>query len=334
MFDELRDIEVRTEITREKSDTERILDIETELIEEFGKNKEFHPTSGNFKLYSWVTSSAKPKLKDITLSEKLLQEYINSRENNVIDTEAVIRGLYSAALLELTHRQNKEKSIFIDGKNKTFHYLFYQVHFAKRVAIQNFFGNNILKSAGRDFGYIEKMNIQNIRGDDLLFDAGRENGNLKHITINTIQGNNCLGCAGFNAGTIEYVVCTNIKGNDLLSSSGKGHSTIERYIALSNVHGKNTLRNIGDYLNDPPIGGKIEWVLYNNITGERPYNVVFIEGEYKKIANECNIDSEQKKIISDIIDLAKSFETKSAEEQTKIHDEIAALQIKLFSEET
>src|SRR3989338_2190822 len=99
MFDEFGKVEVREEVKQEKSDLEKVLDIELEIIKQFEKDRRFYQFSQKEdEAYQLLYSVTQEKFAGITMTPEILQEYVDARANNSIDSESVIRGMYSAAL--------------------------------------------------------------------------------------------------------------------------------------------------------------------------------------------------------------------------------------------
>ncbi len=260
LFDDFTKVEKREEIIPEKSDLDKILNLETEIItqykndSQFGKNSQDHEEA-----YTTLYANVQEKTKDIPLNSELLESYISTRDNLEKNTEAIIRGMYSAALLEATCVVQPNTAIFIDGEGKTFNYLFYHVKNARNVTIQNFKGDNILAKAGWQ-GEVAHITLNNIEGDELLSSAGL-NGSCEHIILTDITGNHTLSQAGSEKGSIKYLRLTNINGDSTLWKMGSFNGTAQ-HITLDNIKGDDTLASAG-------FEGNVEYLSINNLTGNK-----------------------------------------------------------------
>ena len=279
MFNEFGDVIVREETIPQKSDLEKILDIEKEIIEQYKTNKDFIPYEPRHdEAYKTLRATTQEKIADIPLTSQLLQEYINARENKEDSTDAVIRGMYSSALLEIICTTQPDTVTVIDGKGKTFNYLFYHIHNLKNLTLKNIKGNNILKDAGSYGGNIEYLTLHNIEGSYLLVDAAFKNGSAKYITLQDIIGNNTLSGAGENYGNIEYLTLSNIIGIATLSCAGKRGGIIKN-ITLQDITGDNTLQNAVRF------EGNAKNITLSNVTGKRILDgAAYYNGSLKQVA--------------------------------------------------
>jgi len=160
------------------------------------------------------------KLTDIKISPEFLQSYIDARENTQENTQAIIRGMYSAALLEIICTTQPNTGISINGKGKTFNFLFYHIKHARYLVLQNVKGESILKNAGFPDGSIQHITLNDITGNWTLFAAGSQDGNMEYITLNNIKGANQLNAIGSSNGHARYITIKNTKDEHLLTLAG------------------------------------------------------------------------------------------------------------------
>ncbi len=220
LFDDFGDVKVREETIPEKSYLEKVLEVEKEILEIYKEDGRFEDFSDHhFEAYQLLHKKTQEKLANIKITQKILQEYIDARENSEENTQALIRGMYSAALLEIISTKTPETHTFIDGKGKTFNYLFYHIHNVKNLTLTNIKGNNILEGAGGNGGSATHIILHHITGNDLLYNASI-NGSATHITLHNITGDNILSDVGSWNGSAKYITLTNIKGYNTLPNPG------------------------------------------------------------------------------------------------------------------
>ncbi len=303
MFNDFSKLEVRTETIQEKSDLEKVLDMETKIIEMYEIYERFEhysDYSGNEDdEYQSLYTAVQEKLANIKITQEVLQKYINARDNTEQNNQARIRGMYSAALLEIISTKTPEIHTFIDGKNKKFNFLFYH--------IQN----------------VKNLTLTNIQGDYILYKAGM-NGSATNITLQHITGENTLSYAGWNGGSAKNITLIDVIGKDTLEHTGLNGSA--KNITLSNITGNWTLCNAGsDH-------GSAKNITLNNITGNYALENAGQNGSIQNILEENILTEKQKRIISKIKKIVKTMHILSLEEQTKMHEKIAELQNKIFAE--
>ncbi len=261
LFTDYGTILTRDEIKKEPTDLEKILDLENEIITQYESNNNFGKNGLHHEeAYTLLYANVQEKIKNISLTPELLASYISTRENREENTKAIIRGMYSAALLQVTCFAQPDKSIFIDGRGKTFNYLFYHVKNASNVTIQNFKGNYIFGKAGLDGGYISYITLNTIEGNEVFSSAGF-NGICKYLTLTDITGDYILSGAGSEKGNIEYIELMNITGYNTLSGIGSQKGTA-KHISLNNIEGSYTLVNAGS-------DGNVSYLSINNLTGNK-----------------------------------------------------------------
>ncbi len=304
LFDELAKIEAREEKLVPKSDLDTIFTAEEEIIKEHKTDKMFEEYSQRHsEAYSLLKGSTQEKIADIKLTSEMLQEYISARENIEKDTVAIIRGMYSAALLELICKKNSNIKIYINGKGKTFNFLFYYINHVRNLTLKNISGNKVLYHAGSWNGSCEHLSLSGIKGEQILERAGSWNGSAKRIVINNIYGNRLLCYAGAHGGSIKHITVQNVEGNNTLTEVALGEGSA-KYLTLKRIKGDYTLKN------------------------------AHINVSTKYILRENNSDKRQKEIFSQIEKIADIIHTLPFEEQKTAYDEIARLQKEIFSEET
>ncbi len=324
MFYDFKDVEVRTEIVIEQSEIEKILDIEVEIIKQCKRDRRFNEQSEKHsEAYESLYSLTVRKTKEIDFSSELLQEYLKMRDNEKEDSEAIIRGMYSAALLEIICKANSGKSIFIDGKDKKFNYLFYRAKNASNLTIKNFKGNAIFASVGGN-GQIECITLHNINGNYTFLDSGR-NGKMKHIVLSNITGDYTFAYAGGDKGVIEHTILIDITGERTFTNAAT-RGTL-KHLTLTNIKGDNTFA-------EGNLDGRAEYITLTDITGRHILGPVGLHGSVEHLLREEDITTKQKEIVKKINELAKSMHSLSFEEQKFEYNEIARLQKEIFAGET
>ncbi len=220
LFNELKDVTVREEVVVEKSDLEKVLDIETEIINKYKIDKTNKDYSGEERrAFQAVCAETQERVADIKITPKLLQEYIEVRENTEKNVQAKIRGMYSAALLELAYTKNPDGNLYINGKGKTFNYLFYHANNIKKLTLTNMNGNFLLGYSSYKKGIVEHVTILNAEGDNILGNSGWE-GNVQYITLINLRGGYTLHNAGSFRGNLQYVTLTNVEEFNTLGDAG------------------------------------------------------------------------------------------------------------------
>ena len=304
MFEELAKIETRKEMKVLKSDLEKVLNIEEKIIKKYENDERFKLYSGkHFEAYQSLYTTVQEKFSNREITPSLLQGYIDARDNTEKDTRAIIRGMYSAALLEIISTKKPETHTFIDGKGKTFNYLFYHIHNVKNLTLINIIGHNTLANAGLNGGNVENITLSEIRGDYTLYNAGMNGGNVENITLHKITGDCTLSFAGRGKGSAKHITLQDIKGNNTLSYAGWNGGSAQN-ITLRDITGHDTLHSA-------------DW---NN-------------GNLKNILQENQLTEKQKQILSQIELIAQTMYLLSFEEQTRAHDKIARLQKEIFAGE-
>ncbi len=231
MFEELAKIETRKEMKVLKSDLEKVLNIEEKIIKKYENDERFKLYSGkHFEAYQSLYTTVQEKFSNREITPSLLQGYIDARDNTEKDTRAIIRGMYSAALLEIISTKKPETHTFIDGKGKTFNYLFYHIHNVKNLTLINIIGHNTLANAGLNGGNVENITLHKITGDCTLSFAGRGKGSAKHITLQDIKGNNTLSYAGWNGGSAQNITLRDITGHDTLHSADWNNGNLKNIL--------------------------------------------------------------------------------------------------------
>ncbi len=326
MFDEFANVEVREEKETPKSDLDLILDAETEIIKQCENDERIKQYGGSeHEAYQSLYKKTQEKVADINITPKLLQEYIDTRNNPEKNMEAIIRGMYSAALLEIISTKTPETHTLIDGKGKKFNYLFYYIHNVKNLTLHNITGDDLLANAGSNRGSASHITLQNITGHNTLYNVGM-NGSAIHITLHDITGHYALSCAGSYDGSVEHITLQNIKGNYTLTNASSNNGSAKN-ITLTNIIGHNTLANASSNK------GSAKNITLTNITGVNTLKNTGWNGSIKNILRENKLTGKQKLILSQIETIVNTMHAHPFEEQKKMHDEIARLQIKLFEGE-
>ncbi len=325
MFEDFSKLEVRTETIPEKSDLEKVLDVEKEIIKQYENDKRFEPYKGkHFEAYESLCQSTQEKLTDVTLIPEILQSYIDARDNTEENIQTIIRGMYSSAVLEIILARQPDSYTFIDGREKTFNHLFYCIHHVKNLTLQNIAGNNILYNAGRNNRNIKNIILQNITGNNILYNAGSDKGSVANIILDNVVGYNTLRNAGNWHGIVSNITLNNVKGDNILYQvSWKGNA---KNITLNNVKGHNILYDAGR-------NGSVANITLKQTTGNNIlWNAGSDKGSVANILREYQLTEKQKNILLQIETIAKTIHTLSFEQQEKAHDEIAELKEEIFLE--
>ena len=323
LFTDFEDVTVREENPVDQSALEKILEVEKEIFVEEKKNN-WYSSFPSSKAYSFLYTSVEKKLANITMTAKLLQEYINTRENHNKNKEADILGMYSSTLLQVTCKTQPDKGIQIDGEGRTFNYLFCQVLRASNVTVCNFKGNSILEYAGSFGGSVKNIVAINITGESTLAYLAHNNGTAENIIAANIQGNDVFSLAGSYEGNLKNILATHIKGNRTYEGMSQQFGNA-KYIFATCLEGNWNLP-----FNDPNQGNE-DYIVATDLKGNFTFNGT--ESKVNHFLEDENIDSRQKIIIEKIEQLAKTMYLLPLEEQTKAHEEIARLQTELFAEE-
>ena len=278
LFSGFKDLSARQETVKPQSESERVLEVEREILEKYKIDKRANsPLEGEEKeLYESIFNEVQQSLKEIVLKSSHLQDYISARDNIGFDTEAVLRGMYSGSLLELACTQTKEE-ICIDGENKkTFNYLFARTRYAKNLTIKNLEGYAILDSAGSHEGHIENISLKNLVCKSLLCGAGSENGKVEKVHLEDLRGNYIFESAG-KKGSIKNVTGKNIVGDRLFSEAGEEGSLID--ISFDNLEGEQNFLQIARNK------GSAENITLTNCRGDSLLiKVGFREGKIKNLS--------------------------------------------------
>ncbi len=338
-FGDYAKIIVREEIVKPQSDLERILEVEKEILEKYKDDKRFDNIDADRDIYDSVLLDVQERLKDILTQELILQTYISARDNPEENNEAIVRGFYSGALLEIISTENPEMDIVINGRGKTFNFLFYHVHTVKNLTLTNVNGFAILMKAGSDNGTVQYLTINNITGDSLLREAGSSSGSIMYATLSNIKGFGTLSGSARSSGSIEYVTLTNITGDSILDYAGSNKGSAKN-ITLLNIKGDGTLIRAGNNF------GNATHLALMNIDGN---NTLFYQNDgrinktiptttVKRDAFKQMIDQDQnginkktKKILTKIETIVETIHLLSFKDKKNAHEEIAHLQRTVFT---
>ncbi len=326
LFKNFSDVTVRTETIPEKSDLEKVFDCETEIINQYERNKQFNHFSGEEHVaYQSLYTTVQKKLANIKITQELLQDYIDARDNTEKNTQAKIRGIYSATLLEIISTKTPETHIVIDGKGRTFNYLFYDIYNVKNLTLINIQGDFTLGNAGAHNGSVTNITLRHITGDWTLCNAGRNNGSVTNITLQHITGNYTLENAGRYKGNATNITLQYVKGNNILAFLGwNGHAT---NITLQDIQGNYTLSNLG-------YDGEATNITLQYLMGDNTlWYVSSSLGCTTNILREKQLTTRQKSILSQIQLIVETIHALSLEKKITAHDKIARLQTEIFSEE-
>ncbi len=319
LFENFKDIDVKDQIIAKKSDLEKVLEIEEEIVTFYKENNRFS--------YPFIYKIMQKKLADITVTSTLLQTYIDARENKDLTHESILRGMYSGALLEIICTTQPDTITIIDGKNKTFNYLFYLVHNVNNLLLKNIKGDCILRLAGANKGSARYITLYNITGTSTLLAAGKNKGIAEYITLNKIMGDWTLGETGQDGGIAQNITINNIKGDYALNSAGR-YGGIAQNLTLNNVRGKYILEFAGF------VKGTAQKILLRKVNKKGTLERAGEQGgSAQQILRENEFSKEQKIIFSEIQKIVKKIHTLPAEKYKTAHDKIAWLQKEIFTGE-
>ncbi len=327
MFDEFKGLVSREE-KQQKTALDFVLDGEAKVIEKYVDAKPPLFDYEQYELYELILEETREKLQGTVPSPELIQTYVSSRENQNEDREAIIRGMYSASLLEIMCTTESDAYISIDGKGKVWNYLFLHVKHAKNITVKNIKGDFILACAGSRNGNVAYVLLDTIEGEETLSNAG-DKGRIEHVLLNNVKGNKTLSWAG-TQGYVQYLIMNNVAGKDILRYVG------ERGGMVKDVTIKNSSESyyvFKELFSD----GSVDYFIFSNSKTE----FSFCKSKKKSKLNvspfqdgpKAPIKESQKETLAKIVWLTESMSALSFEEQKKMHDEIARLQIKLFEEE-
>ncbi len=243
LFNEFAKVETRKEIPSLKSDLEKVLDIEREIITQYKNDERIKDVNTlQNELYLSILNDTQEKIKNTTYTSQTLQEYIDTRENQFSD-EGKIRGMYSGALLEILCKRSQDP-ISIDGRGREWHYLFFHAKHIQNLSVQKFYGSNILAHIGSYKGSVQNVSVKKIKGSGTLSHAGSVSGSVKDLHCKYMQGDDLLYSAGREKGTLSNITLTFVKGDDILlggaSYEGKMHN-----LYVENITGKHNLKSMG-----------------------------------------------------------------------------------------
>ncbi len=330
LFEELQDVDVRDEVQQEKSDLEKVLEIEDKIMKQYKTDERAKDIENHDGLYDSLYADVQEKIKEISFSPKILQNYIDVRNNTTEYSEAHILGMYSAALLEHLCTTQPNTQIVIDGKDKTFNYLFYHVKNVKYLTLKNMKGRGILQNAGRNHGKIESIMLNNIIGDFTLYNAGSNHGIITYVTAENIKGDFTLAFIGSEKGNAKCILLNDSIGNEAFHSAGviNGNAT---HITVNNVVDRIFLSTYWSLID----------ISYLTVTNEtkKGKQILIIDAfqEFRSseqlLIEKKRITKQQQEISTKISIIGKSMSELSFEEQKNAHDKIAELQKEPFTEE-
>ncbi len=348
LFDQFTEINIREEKTS-ISNIEKLLHIEGKVMDLF--KQDYHATVDSMisprKLYEKILDQTKIWLEDVEISEKVLQRYIDARENTFnIQTEeargeATLRGIYSGVLLELLC-QKTDESVSFNGHGRNWSYLFYSARNIKNVSITHFSGNYILSGIGTSKGEVKNISASHIVGDNLLNGVGIL-GTATNIFAHNIEGNNTLADIGMH-GKAEGIIAKNIRGYctlRLAGSRGDVSSVVILHnmgnvllqdcaligklsnVLIDNIHGEGTLSSAGKMY------GIAENIFTRDIIGRETYK----EAKFHNHREYETMSAREQMIFNEIVLLAESMETTAISERENVFEKIKELQNKMIAEE-
>ncbi len=242
MFNEFKGLDVRTELPQKDDPLFKVFELEEEIIRTYSVNDgvSFIQRDG-FDTYQEIIKYLDKKLEKSILTPRVLETYVDSRENIGRTNETLARGVFSGALLELVCRKNNDAPIFLFGRGKQFDYLFSRAILVQNVYLENIQGHSIFTNAGRE-GIIESLTVNNIVGNQLLAFSAKYGGTIKNVFVNNICGD-CLFLGAGEEGRAEYILANNIKG--LHSFQGFARLGYANHVLLTDMRDPQILTNQG-----------------------------------------------------------------------------------------
>ncbi len=302
MFDQFKDIEARDEIPIVESTIEKLLALETKVINAHLENRWVDDQTRELeRIYTKIITQVREELP-LQLTEEILQEYIDCRENRETDRAAKIRGMYSAALVDMFQEQNPDTPLTIDGNGRRWNYLFYHVKKVKYLNLTNVRGEYILAFAGTERGSIEDVIVQNIEGDNLFTNAATFYGKMKKVTFQNCSGEELFFNMGAHDGTVNTIFLDNIKGRIALGITFDEKEDTEKL-----------------YLKNPD-KSPLAFTTNNNLT------------KRKKILLHENCAQEKSSIVQEIETLTGEMISKTKEEPKKGYEVLSKLYERLFED--
>ncbi len=301
LFEPFNELSHRKEKREESTDLFRILEIEEEFISEYKKYITPHSyIDDKQNCYNEIAEKLEEKVEAIHLTPELVISHVNARENPEINSDCLIRGIYSGALLERMQQRYPLGSVRIDGRGKKFNYLFYRTRKVKNIVIENIEGDEILSHAGSDNSKIANVVLKNIKGNGVLQFAGSSCGKINNIHLENIYGNHILFGAGSGKGKVEYVFAHNIFGQYSLSGLAYEEGTA-KHISGKNIQGRGFLLGTGEKGTASHISvSDIESDHFLDTAGAKKGNVSYLTINHTKGKNLLRAIGEQEGVIKNI----------------------------------
>ncbi len=267
LFEELRAVEVKEETQVQKSDLEKVLEVEEQVLKSVSQEDLLEDLKSDFfcsKLYPMIYDFCVKELENIQFSSELLQGYVDARVNEDSTGSGHPRGYFSGALLEMLCRTNSGKHIFIDGRNKIFHYLFMHAKYVSHLTLKNVQGDGILSGAGIG-GIIEDVFLENAEGYFIFNTAGAHGGKIRNVTAKNVKGDSLFQCAAME-GIGENITVIQVQGNFTFYNVGKAGRVTS--VQAIDVQGNNTFSFAGCD------GGEVRYGLLADSSGTNVLNGV------------------------------------------------------------
>ncbi len=259
LFTEFEDVQVREETILLKSPLEQVLEGEDYILKTYNSMKVMQDDDSKVhEIYVSILSYVKEKIKEDSITPKVIEEYLSARENNKKDNEAILRGMYSSVLLEIACAQT-EKNIFFRGNGKTWNFLFYHIHHARNITIADFIGESIFEWGGSFGGSIENSTAKNIFGERLYKNVGSWSGSAKHILAEHIKGGGIFVYAGEEKGTAEDIQVIDAEGTSILAYAGRAGNL--KNVVAKKIKGDFALSRIGSER------GNAEYIVASDLEG-------------------------------------------------------------------
>jgi len=305
MFDKLKGIEKEREEKERENNIAYLIGFGESIIEhQYLTLKEREPPALMFneipkEIYNTIYRTAKAELPDFT--GKDIEQFIRKADTKQDKARSKLLGMYSGCLLQILTERNREKKertrLYFNGQGKHFSYLFSFTDKFDELIVDGFKGENICSNmrCGNKKGILVGLNLEgdrlmhhngeedcismiiakNIKGKDYSVGANGREGEIGLILAQNISGKGPFIYTAVTGGKAGFVFAENITGNGFMQFSGVDEGKID-LIYARNISGKRPLYRAGtsEFQDDVDYdAGDIGIILYDNITGNRLYDV-------------------------------------------------------------
>ena len=248
MFDNLKGIsKEREEHKRESGAIETLLKVRDAIMQEAKKPI---TNAEDKKVYNRIYNSTKSKLEGIEFDAADIKNLIFARPQEELNREIrPYAGRFTGCLLQILTERNEAKEkrtrFHIDGRGKSFDYLFCGTRKIDELIVENFKGYGICQEICMDGGEANLVAGINIKGDNTFNRLGYNTGNVSIVLAKNITGHTTLYSAG-QKGKISSIITTGLRGRHILERAGDKNGEIGLIVGY-NVQGVRALFGIEDY---------------------------------------------------------------------------------------